>query len=49
MQRSYAFRVKTSGGGIVGNIVKSGTSQPDAERKLFQQYRNATILDVQVR
>ncbi|WP_155738160.1 hypothetical protein [Sphingobium yanoikuyae] len=48
MNRTYVFRVKTNGV-IVGNIVHSGTSQADAERKLYAQYRNAEILDVQVR
>ena len=47
--QTYAFKIKTKSGSIVGNVVKQGTSQPDAERKLRQQYPDCTILDVQVR
>ena len=45
----YVFRIITKSGGIVGNITKQGTSQPDAEQKLRKQYPDCTILDVQVR
>ncbi len=48
-QKTYVFKIKTKTGGIVGNIPKTGTSQPDAERKLRQNYPDCTILDVQVR
>jgi hypothetical protein len=47
--QSYVFKIKTKSGGLVGNIVKQGTSQADAENKLRQQYPDCTILDVQVR
>lgn len=47
--RTYLFRIKTRDGGIVGNIAKRGTSQPDAERKLRDNYPDCTILDVQVK
>ncbi len=46
---SYVFKIKTKSGGIVGNIVKQGTSQSDAEQKLRKNYPDCTILDVQVR
>lgn len=45
---NYVFKIKTSSGGVVGNIVKQGTSQADAERKLRQQYPDCVVLDVQV-
>lgn len=47
--QTYVFRIKTRNGGTVPNIVKLGTSQADAERKLRHQYPDATIVDVQVR
>ena len=47
--QTYVFKIKTANGGTVGNIVKQGTSQPDAERKLMQQYPGCTVLDVKVR
>ena len=47
--QTCAFKIKTKSGSVVGNVVKQDTSQPDAERKLRQQYPDCTILDVQVR
>ena len=47
-QKTYSFRIKTKNGSILGTS-KQGTSQPDAERKLRQNYPDCTILDVQVR
>jgi hypothetical protein len=46
---TYIFRIKTKSGGIVGNIVKQGTSQADAEQKLKKNYPECTILDVQIK
>lgn len=47
-QRRYVFKVRTASGGIVGNIVYQGTSQPDAESQLERRYPGCTVLDVQV-
>ncbi|WP_448567347.1 hypothetical protein [Thalassotalea ganghwensis] len=49
MSRSkYHFRIRTSNGGIVGNITKEAKSLADAEVKLRRQYPDCEILDVQV-
>lgn len=47
--QSYVFKIKTKSGGIVGNIVKQGSSQQDAERKLRKQYPDCIVLDVQAK
>lgn len=47
--QTYVFKIKTQHGNLVGNVVKQGASQADAERKLHQQYPDCQILDVQVR
>lgn len=48
-RHTYAFRIKTRSGSIVGNLTYQGTSQPDAEQKLRRVYPDCTILDVQIR
>jgi len=44
----YHFRIKTSNGGIVGNITKEANSLAEAEVKLRKQYPDCEVLDVQV-
>lgn len=48
LRQRYTFRIKIKSGGIVGNIVFQGTSQPDAEVGLRRQYPDCTILDVHI-
>jgi hypothetical protein len=49
MRAKYVFRIKTSSGGIVGNIVIEANDQYEAERKLRQRYPDCTILNCEVR
>lgn len=42
----YQFKIRTRRGMIVENVTIAGQDQPDAERKLFQMYQEAEVLEV---
>jgi hypothetical protein len=45
----YEFSIQTRSGQKVESIVIAGHDQEHAERKLFQMYRDCTVLNVLVR
>ena len=49
MRQSFAFRVKTKSGGIVGNIVIEAKDQYEAEHKLKQRYPDCEILNCELK
>jgi hypothetical protein len=40
----YEFSIRTRSGQKLESLVIGGTDQADAERKLFQMYRNCTVI-----
>ena len=49
MRLRFAFRIRTSSGGIIGNIVIEAHDQYEAENKLRQRYPDCTVLNCEVR
>ena len=49
MRTMFVFRIKTTSGGIVGNIVIEAKDHYEAERKLRQRYPDCEILSCEVR
>jgi hypothetical protein len=44
----FIFRVRTSTGGLIGNILIEAKSLPEAVEKLRQRYPNSQILDCEI-
>ena len=45
----FDFSVKTRDGQRVESVLIAGKDQPDAERKLYQMYRNCTVTRCEMR
>jgi hypothetical protein len=46
--QKFGFRIRTSSGMIVENLLIQGVDQPQAEAKLRQMYLRCTILECRV-
>jgi hypothetical protein len=49
MRLRFYFQVRTTSGGIVGNIVIEAHDQFEAQQKLMQRYPGCTIMKCEVR
>jgi hypothetical protein len=44
--KTYVFKLKTSTGAGMANVLQNGVDQREAERKISEKYPGCTILDV---
>ncbi len=49
MMLKFDFSVQTRDGQKIDSVVIGGLDQKDAERKLFQMYRQCTVLQCQIK